>query len=182
MKDKKIDINLRPICINDAEVLMELNNNSDVSSKVVGNGNVVTIEQQLNWMTNLANEKSTKRWMIDYKDEAVGTVFLSSLDYINHTGNVNIKLLPTFHGKGIAKSAIAKVCDIAFNEMDLFCITANVLDFNLSSQMLFRKMGFHEDGILRSRVVKNGKRCDLIAFSLLKTDVLGDEFSDEGNR
>lgn len=182
MNNKDSLISLRSIQMSDAEVLMELNNNSEVSNLVVGNGTVVNIEQQMKWMSNLNNEKNTKRWMIDYAGQAVGTVFLSSVDYTNHTANVNIKLLPSFQGKGIAKNAIAKVCSIAFYEMNLFCVTANVLDFNISSQMLFRKSGFHEDGILRSRVIKNGKRCDLIAFSLLKTDVLGDGFSDEGNR
>lgn len=179
---KNFDINLRPICFEDAEVLMALNNNSEVSNMVVGNANIVTMEQQLHWMSNLQNEKNIKRWMIDYENKVVGTVFLSSIDNLNCTCNANIKLLPEFHGKGIAKTALIKVCNIAFNELQLFCITANVLSFNISSQMLFKKVGFHEDGILRSRVIKNGERCDLVTFSLLKTDLLEDEISNERNR
>lgn len=179
---KNFDINLRPICFDDAEVLMILNNNCEVSKMVVGNANIVTIEQQLNWMSNLQNEKNIQRWMIDYENKAVGTIFLSSIDNINYTCNVNIKLLPEFHRKGIAKTALIKICNIAFNELDLFCITANVLSFNINSQMLFKKVGFHEDGILRSRVIKNGKRCDLVAFSLLKTELLDDEILNERNR
>lgn len=164
-------INLRPLRESDAGVLMELNNSREVSKMVVGNANVVTMEQQLKWMSNLENEKTTKRWMIDYGQTPVGTVFLSAIDNTNHTCNVNIKILPEFQGRGIAKKAIAEVCEIAFEELHMFCITANVLSFNIGSQMLVRKAGFHQDGILRSRVIKNNERCDLIAFSLLKTDL-----------
>lgn len=165
------EINLRPIREEDVGVLMELNNSREVSNMVVGNANVVTMEQQLKWMSNLENEKTTKRWMIDCGQTPVGTVFLSAIDNTNKTCNVNIKILPEFQGQGIAKDAITKVCEIAFTELHMFCITANVLSYNIGSQMLFRKIGFHQDGILRSRVIKNAERCDLIAFSLLKTDL-----------
>ena len=170
MNMNQSDVRLRHLCTNDAVVLMELNNSKAISDFVVGNPQPVNLEQQLLWMKNLEHETNTVRWMIDYEGAAVGTVILSSVDRSNFTANMNIKLLPQYHGKGIAKKALMIACDIAFDELNIFCLTANILSYNIASYTLFQKVGFKKDGILRSRVIKNGNRCDLITLSLLKTE------------
>lgn len=170
MRKQVLEVRLRPICKEDAAVLMELNNNKAISDYVVGNPTVVTMEQQLRWMEKTACETNAVRWMIEYEAAAVGTVILSALDRFNATGNMNIKLLPAYHGRGIAKQALLEACRIAFDEMDIMCLTANILSYNDASLHLFQSVGFRKDGILRSRVVKNGRRCDLVSLSLLKTE------------
>ena len=162
MVKQDLIIKLRSICMDDAVVLMELNNSKEVADFVVGNPQKVNLEQQLKWMTNIEHETATRRWMIEYEEQPVGTIILSSVDHINAVANMNIKLLPMYQGKGIARNALCQACDIAFDELHLFCLTANILSYNMRSIALFRKVGFHEDGILRSRVIKNGMRHDLI--------------------
>lgn len=170
MESKKNCILLKPISVEDAEVLMELNNSPEVSKYVVGNPVVVDLKQQLKWMDSLAIEKNTKRWIITYDGISVGTIILSNIDLTNLVGNMNIKLLPTSQGKGIAKFALKEACRIAFEEVGLYCLTANILDYNIKSQRLFETIGFHKDGVLRSRVIKGEKRYDLFTYSLLKDD------------
>lgn len=170
MYDDKQDITLRPLDIKDAEVLMELNNNKQISDFVVGTPTVVTISQQMQWMEKIKDEKNTRRWMICFEGKAVGTVILSSVDLNNGVANVNIKILPDFQGMGIAKKALIMICDIAFDDIGLYCLTANVLSYNEKSKKLFQKVGFRIDGILRSRVVKQDNRYDLITLSLLRTE------------
>ena len=164
------NIELRPINRNDATVLMELNNCNEISSCVVGTPEIVSLEQQLKWMENLKNETNTVRWMIIFNGKAVGTIFVSSIDRINSVGNMNIKLLSAYQGQGIAKKAMLQACNLAFDELKLFCLTANILPYNAASCGLFKSIGFHQDGILRSRVVKNGRRFDLLTFSYLRTE------------
>lgn len=170
MSKVESNVQLRSIQKKDVAVLMKLNNDKTVSDFVVGNPKTVNLKQQMKWMANVEDETNTVRWMIVFDGKTVGTVILSSIDYSNATGNMNIKLLPSYQDKGIGRKALLIACDIAFNELDIFCLTANVLSYNIKSYMLFKKIGFHEDGIMRSRVIKNGKRCDLIALSLLKTE------------
>lgn len=161
---------LKPISVEDAEVLMELNNSSEVAKYVVGNPVIVNLEQQLKWMNHLTTEKNTKRWMIICDGVSVGTIILSNIDLKNLVGNMNIKLLPTSQGKGIAKVALKEACKVAFDEVGLYCLTANILEYNIKSQRLFETLGFRKDGVLRSRVIKDKKRYDLITYSLLKND------------
>lgn len=164
------NIELRPISSNDAYVLMELNNSEEISKFVVGNPKKVSFEQQMLWMENLKSKTDTVRWAIVFNGKTVGTIIVSSIDRINLVGNMNIKLLPEYQGQGIAKKAMLKACNLAFDELKLFCLTANILPYNAASSGLFKSIGFHQDGILRSRVVKNGERFDLITFSYLKTE------------
>ena len=162
MSNIQSNINLRFIEKKDAHILMELNNNKQIADFVVGNPQHVNIEKQLSWIENLNKEKNIKRWIICFNEQAVGTVFLSSIDFSNKVGNVNIKILPRFQGKGIGKQALSLLCNIAFDELGLFCLTANVLSYNTKSKELFEKCGFRVDGILRSRVIKNGKRFKML--------------------
>ena len=175
MKHQILEVTLRPIRTEDAAILMELNNNTAVSDFVVGNPQKVTLEQQLRWMENLSNEKNTVRFMVEFEGVAVGTVIISSIDRTNATGNMNIKLLPEYQGRGIARIALDKACQFAFDDLNIVCLTAHILSYNERSCALFKRVGFHVDGILRSRVIKNGARCDLIALSLLAQERKVDE-------
>ena len=166
---------LREIKMIDANVLMELNNNDEIVKYVVGNPKKVSMIEQVKWMDNLKNEKNTYRWIIEYKGFAVGTIIVNHIDIFNRVGNINIKILPQFQGKGIGRYSLMKACDFAFDTLNLFCLTANILEYNEKSKLLFLKLGFNKEGVLRSRVIKNGVRCDLITLSLLKTERVYEE-------
>lgn len=170
MNSQNLAVELRPICQDDAPILMELNNNKEIAGFVVGNPQTVSLQQQLLWMEKIKSETDTVRLMIVFEGKAVGTIIISSIDQANASGNMNIKLLPEYQGKGIAKKALLKACDLAFDDLKLFCLTANILSYNAASCGLFKSVGFRQDGVLRSRIVKNGKRFDLLAFSYLKTE------------
>lgn len=167
---ENMQVMLRPIRIEDAKVLMELNNRKEISDFVVGNPKKVDLKQQLEWMNKLDKEINTVRRMIIYNQKTVGTIIISSIDNENSVGNMNIKVLPEYQGFGIGKKSIKLACDFAFDELNLYCLTANVLQYNAASYNLFKSVGFHKDGVLRERIIKNGKRHNLIALSLLKTE------------
>ncbi|OUQ14431.1 hypothetical protein B5E87_02815 [Massilimicrobiota sp. An142] len=161
---------IRPIKYEDAEILMTLNNDRKISSFVVGNPVYVSLEEQLRWMDSISNEKNTDRFMIDCDDETVGTLIISNIDNSNGVANINIKLLNEMQGKGIGTSSIILGLDYCFNVLSLNCVTAHVLSYNDASLALFRKCGFIREGVLRSRVIKNGKKIDLVSFSILKSE------------
>ena len=161
-------VKLRWIEENDASVLMELNNNNEIANCVVGNPKKVNYEEQLLWMTKRAEEKNTVRMMIEYDGNAVGTIIINNVDFNNKVGNINIKILPKYHGKKIGANALDIACQYAFEELNLFCLTAHILSDNVASISLFAKKGFMKEGILRSRVIKNEYRMDLISMSYLK--------------
>lgn len=163
-------VTLRPIKNDDAGFLMELNNDDEIAKFVVGNPRKVTVKEQIQWMQNLENEKNTKRFIVESKGNSVGTVIISNIDRSNLTANLNIKLHKSARKKGIGKKAIKLVLDMCFESMNILCVTAHVLPFNLPSIALFESCGFTKEGILRSRVIKDSQRYDLISFSLTYKD------------
>lgn len=169
----KIDrqkISLRDIEIEDAVFLMELNNDLEIAKYVVGNPKQVTLEEQMQWMENLKLERQTKRFIIEYDGLPVGTIIISNIDLLNSVANINIKLQSFARGKGIGRQSVFLALEYSFLKMKIYCITAHVLPFNEASLALFKSCGFVQEGILRSRVIKNNKRFDLVSFSITYSD------------
>ena len=159
-------VSLRFIEDSDAIFLMELNNDLEIAQYVVGNPRQITLQEQMQWMEKVTSETQTKRFIVEYDGVSVGTVIISNIDLSNLTANVNIKLQSSARGKGIGKQSIKLALKYCFESIGMFCVTAHVLSFNRVSLALFESCGFVKEGILRSRVIKNKERYDLVSFSI----------------
>lgn len=164
------NITLRFVEDSDAALLMELNNDPEIARCVVGTPRTVTLSQQLQWMENIKSETKTKRFIVEYDGESVGTVIISDIDLCNKVANVNIKIKSGLHGKGIGKRSIKLALAYCFDKLELFCVTAHVLSYNKASIALFEHCGFTNEGVLRSRVIKDKQRFDLFSFSMLRDE------------
>lgn len=169
----KEDIILRAIELEDADLLKNLINDPEIEKMVVGWSFPVSTEQQIKWINNLSDEKNNVRFIIDIEQVgAVGVVSLTGIDFKNRVATINIKLKrdSKIQNKGIGYKAVTILVDYAFNQLNLNCIVANILSYNIASQKLFEKCGFQLDGKLRHRVFKNGSYHDLLSYSLLKSE------------
>lgn len=160
---------LRAIEEKDAEVLMDLINDPEVERSVFGWSYPVSLSDQKKWIAGLTNG-STVRYAVDYGKKVVGMAIISSIDMKNRTANMNIKLQKGARGKGIATHVVSLIVHYCFEELNLHCLTANVIEYNTDSIRLWEKFGFLKDGLLRDRVYKNGQYHNVIAFSLLKEE------------
>lgn len=167
------NITLRAIEKEDYLLLKELINDPDIESMVVGWSFPVSTEQQMNWIDNQANDNKNVRFIIDINSiGAVGLISLSGIDYKNRTATMNIKLNKEdrIRKKGIGYKTVNMVIEYAFDQLNMNCLTANILQYNIASKRLFEKCGFELEGTLRSRVYKNGDYHDLLTYSLLRGD------------
>ena len=167
LKDDKVL--LRAIEENDAAILMDLINDPEVENSVYGWSYPVSLASQKKWISNLTND-ATVRYAIDFEDSTVGVAIISSIDMKNRSANMNIKLLQSARGKGVATRTVMLMVKYCFEELNLHCLTATVIERNISSRKLWEKLGFQQDGILRDRVFKNGCYHNAIAYSLLKDE------------
>lgn len=167
---KNGQILLRAIEEEDASVLCELINDPEIEHAVVGWSYPVSLAQQKKWIAALDNNCGTVRYAIDAGNGIIGVAMLTSLDFKNRTANMNIKLTKESQGHGYAIQAMELLIAYCFEELNLFCLTANVLESNKASQKLWEKLGFRRDGVLRSRVFKANVYHDLFAYSLLKDE------------
>lgn len=163
------DIVLRAIEMEDWEILKSLINSPEVESSVVGWSKPVSTHEQQQWINHLSQDKNI-RYMISYKSETVGMACISSVDHKNSVANLNIKLLPEKRKLGIGAKVISLMCQYCFNELNIECITANILENNVGSRKLFTKCGFTQEGVLRHRVYKHGAYQNLVVYSLLRNE------------
>ena len=164
---------LRAIEVKDRDMFLELINDSETEMMIGGKSLPVSSVEQEQWIKDQISDKSSIRFVITKKndDEGIGTIILSDVDYINGTAQVHIKMSKkNGRGCGYGTDALKTVISYTFTELRLNCIYSEVLSYNSVSQKLFEKCNFKRDGILRSRVFKNNKYQDVIAYSLLKME------------
>ncbi len=72
--------------------------------------------------------------------------------------------------KGYATEAIRLACAYAFEDLDLFKLTAGCIAGNTGALRAFEKAGFQVEGIRRKQNLCHGKRKDEILLGLLKEE------------
>lgn len=159
---------LRAIELEDASFLKSMINDPDIERMVLGWSFPVSTIRQIEWIQNLPIENM--KYIIDFENQAVGLASISSLDYKNSVANLNIKIMGENRGEGIGTKVIKLLVEFAFNELNLNCLTANILEYNNSSIRLFERCGFKQDGILRSRIYKGGVYHNILVYSVLRDE------------
>lgn len=168
------DLVLRAIEHKDATLLKEMINNPEIEKMVIGWSLPVSEQKQIEWINSLRADDI--KYIIEIKGIAIGMSSITGLDFKNSVANLNIKIKnDEYKGKGIGTRTIKLLIKFCFDELNLHCLTANILEYNILSQKLFEKCGFKKDGVLRSRVYKRGKYHDVYAYSLLRSDLICDE-------
>lgn len=163
---------LRAIEESDLPFLQRMINDPDIEHMTVGGCFPVSSDRQKRWFESYDQQKEF-RCMIDVKNGAtIGMVIVNKIDWKNRTAELGYKTkaAPGTRKHGNVDAAIMGALNFAFNEMDMECMYETVLVYNLPSQHLAERCGFHKEGVLRSRIFKNGKRHDLFSYSLLKEE------------
>ncbi|MEZ4751351.1 MAG: GNAT family protein [Bdellovibrionota bacterium] len=96
--------------------------------------------------------------------------FLESHGPMKHTSEIGYWIGKPHWGQGIMSLVVGQLCEIGFNELGLFRITAHIFSHNGRSERVLIKNGFKHEGVLRSHYLKDGKFRDAKIFARLKTD------------
>lgn len=100
----------------------------------------------------------------------VGGVNINSIDERNGTFSVGMQIDRDHRGKGYGTSAMEIILRYAFFERRLNKYYGSVLEGNIASATMLKKMGCIEEGRRRQMVYTNGKYYDEILFGLTKTE------------
>nr|WP_312576636.1 GNAT family protein [Sedimentibacter sp.] len=91
------------------------------------------------------------------KSNEVATIFIG-------IGNKNLR------GKGYGNESLKILLDYGFNDMGLYRIQLNVLEFNTSAIKLYERAGFKKEGVYREFVLRNNIRYNMFLYGLLKNE------------
>jgi RimJ/RimL family protein N-acetyltransferase len=135
--------------------------------------NDISMESQDIWFKTLSRSHNTQSVyfsIVESKnDELIGCVGLHPVSWVNRNAEISI-----FIGKGLlyiddyyAPKALRLLIEYAFIELGLHKLFAEVYSFDTKKQLLFRKLGLIEEGILKEKIFFNNKFYDSIIYSIL---------------
>lgn len=130
-----------------------------------------TIQHAYEWVNMVKDDPLN--FAIIVNDEAVGGISLvQQEDIYAKNAEIGYWLGEEFWGQGIITEAIKKVAEIGFNTTDIHRIYAGIFDYNLASQRVLEKAGFHHEATLKKSIFKNGEFWDELVFVMRKSQFL----------
>lgn len=107
----------------------------------------------------------------DQKDPCIGLIDLFDFDPKNRRAGIGIVIAePSYRNKGVGAEALSLLCDYAFSVLDMHQLYANILEDNLASIHLFKKLGFKEIGIKKEWIRTHKGFKNEIMFQKINTN------------
>ena len=168
-----MEIELKKWSFEDEEALIKLCNAIDRSYLSDRLPNPYT-KSAAQWWLNMIQENENKNGVfrkIVAQGKIVGTISVEKKDDVNRKdAEIGYYVLPEEYGKGIMSEAVEKICELAFQELDIIRITGSVFEPNIASRRVLEKNDFLLEGVLKSAVFKNDTIYDLCLYGKVKED------------
>jgi RimJ/RimL family protein N-acetyltransferase len=162
---------LRALEPEDNEMLRGMMNDPEIEAMTGGFSFPVSSQQQRDWLMRLNGEKGVLRCaIVSGEQAAIGTIILSDIDYKNGNAQISIKIAKKEdRGAGYGSDAVTALVEYAFSQLRLKCVYAYISEQNAASCGMFEKCGFKREGLLRSRIFKNGAFHNTFVYSILNS-------------
>jgi len=106
-------------------------------------------------------------------DTLVGFVVLFNIKWGNQSAEMAIGIGdPSNRGKGYGQDGLKLILNYGFNELNLHRISLTVMEYNAPAIKAYERVGFVREGAHRQAVQRQGKRCDLLLYGILRDEFL----------
>ncbi len=121
----------------------------------------------------LLSEARMRLVIEDLAGRRVGLASIDDLDLHSRVGRIAATILdPHERGKGLGTDAHRVLVSYLFRHRGLFRIEAFVGAGNSAARSVLRRIGFTEEGVLRSRLFAHATRHDVVIYGLLAEEWL----------
>ncbi len=166
-------LSLRYPVAQDAPRLFELASDPEVT-KPFAWGPYEKQEQAADWIASTARSRADgfalEFVIAETADQPLGAISLLELSRRDRRAVIGIWLGRPYWGAGIGDEAQALLAHLAFGPLRLARLGAWVDVSNQRSQRAFERLGFTNEGVLRSFQRHYGRAHDLIAYALLREE------------
>lgn len=100
-------------------------------------------------------------WAVEEAGEVLGLVHLKQLDWVHGCAQAGYWLRPSAQGRGLGSASLRALGALA-RQRGLARLEFLIAPDNEASQAVARRCGAQEEGILRHRLLVQGKRCDAV--------------------
>ncbi|MBD1371723.1 GNAT family N-acetyltransferase [Hazenella sp. IB182357] len=104
-------------------------------------------------------------------DRLVGFIALHSFEWNNQVALIAIGIGEgSERDQGYGTDAMRLILKYAFHELNLNRVGLDVISYNARALKVYKKVGFKEEGRMRSAVLRNGNAYDRIIMGILKEE------------
>jgi UDP-4-amino-4,6-dideoxy-N-acetyl-beta-L-altrosamine N-acetyltransferase len=129
---------------------------------------LLNLELQKKWFMHIKKNNEKEMFIIMYNDKPVGVCGLINIDKNNHNAQIAIIIgEEKNHGKGIGKSVMKKLLKIGFEKFNLHRISAEVFEFNNTSQKFFESLDFKYEYTEKDKLWRRGRWWNVLTYSIL---------------
>ena len=128
-------------------------------------------QKLLDWFSSRFNEGLGIRWGIALKGKSniIGSIGFNNYTK-KHRANIGYDLKSSYWNRGYMTEALQTVVEFGFNALEINRIEAEVMQGNVISEILLKKLKFRREGVLREWMIWNEQYYDITMYSLLKTE------------
>ena len=163
---------LRAMEKTDLELVKNLFNDRKVEHLVLGWSFPLSSYQQEKWFEAHYADQNNFRFIIDVDGiGGVGIATLTDIDWKNRRAEHGIKILSDENrGKGIGTDAVMAIMRYAFDELQLVRLNGGWFLDNKSSQNMYMRCGWKEEGIRKKYVYQDGYYKDIMMAGIVAED------------
>ena len=129
-----------------------------------------TYEKTLKWFLQLDSRPNRIDLVAKSYTRLLSMFGLTDIDLINSKAELYIMINPKFQGMGIGQKITKWLLNYSFSILSLNKVYLYTDVTNQSALNLYKKVGFFQEGILRSDKLKNGILNDRIVMSMLSKE------------
>ena len=101
-------------------------------------------------------------------DHLIGFAEIRWIEWSHSTGWIHLGIgEPQDRRRGYGTETLDLLLEYAFNELNLYRLSAEIAAYNLGAKRLFEKAGFLEEVRRRQALNRDGRRWDLLQYGLL---------------
>lgn len=161
-------VNLRAVEKRDLKQLVDWMNDPKLT-QYLGPRFPISLEEQEIWYGKLIQDNTKKKLVIETKEgNAVGLISLLDIDWRNRQAELGIYL--GVQGKGYAADAQITLLRFAFHELGLNRIYLLTFEGNARAIHSATKIGFKQEGIMRSATFYGGSYHNIVLMSMLASE------------
>jgi len=100
----------------------------------------------------------------------VGAFNMNSIDERNGTFSIGMQIGGAFRSKGYGTAAMRLLMDYAFNERRLNKYYGSVIEDNIASATMLKKLGCVQEGIRSQQIFTNGRYWDEVFYGITRDE------------
>ena len=125
------------------------------------------------WFSRLNTDSTCSFFMIEEVQNGLvlGSCQLTNIHAVHKTAELQIRIgRLDYQNRGLGTQAVRLLAHYGFYELGLHRIALHVFSSNLRAISVYKKIGFQQEGLLREAVLIEGRRTDVLIFSLLRDE------------